>query len=66
MIQIKVWEARTKKQLTLMEVAELTQLSKSTINNIENAKTSPTLDELERIAKALDVKMSDLYNSEYK
>lgn len=66
MIQIKVWEARTKKQLTLMEVAELTQLSKSTISNIENAKTSPTLDELERIAKALDVKMSDLYNSEYK
>lgn len=66
MIQIKVWEARTKKQLTLMEVAELTQLSKSTINNIENAKTSPTLEELECIAKALDVKMSDLYNSEYK
>lgn len=66
MIQIKVWEARTKKQLTLKQVAELTQLSKSTINNIENAKTSPTLEQLERIAKALDVKMSDLYNSEYK
>lgn len=66
MIQIKVWEARTNKQLTLMEVAELTQLSKSTINNIENAKTSPTLEQLERIAIALNVKMSDLYNSEYK
>lgn len=65
-MQIRLWEARTNKHLTLVQLAELTQLSKSTLNNIENAKTSPTLEQLETIAKALNVKISDLYESEYK
>lgn len=65
-MQIRLWEARTNKHLTLIQLAELTQLSKSTLNNIENAKTSPTLEQLETIAKALNVKISDLYESEYK
>lgn len=65
-MQIRLWEARTNKHLTLIQLAELTQLSKSTLNNIENAKTSPTLEQLETIAKALNVRISDLYESEYK
>ena len=65
-MQIRLWEARTAKHLILIQLAELTQLSKSTLNNIENAKTSPTLEQLETIAKALNVRISDLYESEYK
>ena len=65
-MQIRLWEARTNKHLTLIQLAELTQLSKSTLNNIENAKTSPTLEQLETIARALNVRISDLYESEYK
>lgn len=44
----------------------MTGISKSTLNNIENGKTSPTLHQLELIAKALNIKISDLYESEYK
>lgn len=65
-MQIRLWEVRTNKHLTLVQLAELTQLSKSTLNNIENAKTSPTLEQLETIARALNVRISDLYESEYK
>lgn len=54
------------KGVTLVQLADRTGLSKSTLNNIENAKTSPTLMELEVIAKALGVKITDLFDSEYK
>lgn len=40
---IKLWEVRTAKGLKLEAVAALTGVSKSTLNNIENGKTSPTL-----------------------
>lgn len=41
-------------------------ISKSTINNIMNETYSPTLDNLEILAKALKVKITDLFESEYK
>lgn len=44
----------------------MTGVSKSTLNNIENGKTSPTLANLEKIAKGLGCRISDLYDSEYK
>lgn len=65
-MEIKTWHARHKCNITLVQLAKLTGLSKSTINNIENGKTSPTLDELELIAKALGVRIETLYESEYK
>ena len=34
--------------------------------NIENEKVSPTMAELEAIAKALDVRITDLFDSDYK
>ena len=42
------------------------EIGKSTINNIENGKVSPTLFQLEMIAIALGVKITDLFESEYK
>lgn len=66
MVVIKLWEVRTAKGLKLEAVAALTGVSKSTLNNIENGKTSPTLANLEKIARGLGCRISDLYESEYK
>ena len=55
---VLTWQARSNKNITLVKLAELT--------GIENEKVSPTLDELEAIAKALDVRITDLFDSEYK
>lgn len=65
-MEILTWQARTKKRITLVQLAKMTGISKSTLNNIENSKTSPTLMELEVIAKALGVRITDLFDSDYK
>ena len=65
-MEILTWQARTEKNLTLVQLEELTGNSKSTLNTIENGITSPTLRQLEAIAAALDVKITDLFDSEYK
>ena len=66
MVIIKLWEIRTAKGLKLEAVAAVTGVSKSTLNNIENGKTSLTLANLEKVAKGLGCRISDLYESEYK
>ncbi len=65
-MKILLWEIRTKQNYTLMQLAKKTGIGKSTLNNIENEKTSPTLFQLEMIAIALNCHMSELYESEYK
>lgn len=65
-MEVLTWQARTKKNLTLKQLEVLTGISKTTLNTIENGKTSPTLRQLEAIAMALDVKISDLFDSKYK
>lgn len=65
-MEILTWQARTDRHLTLMQLEALTGISKSTLNTIENGITSPTLRQLEAIADALDVKITDLFDSEYK
>lgn len=42
-MKILTWEVRTEKVFTLMELAKRSGLGKSTLNNIENGKVSPTL-----------------------
>lgn len=65
-MKVLTWQARSNKNITLIKLAKLTGISKSALNNIENEKVSPTLDELEAIAKALDTRITDLFDSEYK
>lgn len=65
-MKVLTWQARTCKNLTLMQLEKLSGISKSTLNNIENGRTSPTLWQLEQIARALDVHISDLYDSPLK
>jgi len=66
MAKMNLWEVRNAKDLKLEAVAAMTGVSKSTLNNIENGKTSPTLTNLEKIAKGLGCRINDLYESEYK
>lgn len=42
MLKVNLWEVRTAKGLKLEAVAVMTGVSKSTLNNIENGKTSPS------------------------
>jgi transcriptional regulator with XRE-family HTH domain len=60
-MEILLWELRTSKGLTLIELEERSGVSKSEINAIENAKVSPRLDTLQMLAHALDCRICDLY-----
>lgn len=65
-MKVLLWQARQSRSITLVELAKRTGVSKSTLNNIENYRTSPTLIQLERIAVALNCRITDLFDSEYK
>nr|UWI10013.1 MAG: helix-turn-helix domain protein [Bacteriophage sp.] len=65
-MKILTWQARNSKKVTLVKLSKMTGISKSTLNNIENEKVSPTIAELEAIAKALNMKITDLFDSDYK
>jgi transcriptional regulator with XRE-family HTH domain len=65
-MKILTWQARNNKKVTLVKLSKITGISKSTLNNIENEKVSPTIAELEAIAKALGMKITDLFDSDYK
>lgn len=65
-MKILTWQARNNKKVTLVKLSKMTGISKSTLNNIENEKVSPTIAELEAIAKALGIKITDLFDSDYK
>jgi transcriptional regulator with XRE-family HTH domain len=65
-MKILTWQARNNKKVTLVKLSKMTGISKSTLNNIENEKVSPTIAELEAIAKALGMKITDLFDSDYK
>lgn len=65
-MEILTWKARTEKGLTLKQLEALTGIGKTTLNNIENGLVSPTLRQMEVIARALDTKITALFESEYK
>lgn len=64
--KIKFYEIRMQHGLTLKQMSEMTGISKTTLNEIENDKRSPTLEVLAQVAKALNIKITDLFDSEYK
>ena len=66
MVEVLTWQVRQKRGLTLRQLEELTGIGKTTLNYIENGLVSPTLNQIEAIARALDVNMSDLYTSDIK
>ena len=65
-MKITLWQARRNKKITLVELAKKTGISKTTLNDIENEKLSPTMKQIEAIAKGLNTRISDLFESDYK
>ncbi len=55
-----------KHNLNDRRVEALTGVPKSTVNRIRNSLVSPNLDTLEQLAKGLHIRISDLFESDYK
>ena len=60
-LEILLKEVRLKKNVTLNKLAEKSGVSSTHINDIENSVKSPSLLVMVRLAKALDVDITQLY-----
>lgn len=65
-MKLKIREVRKKRNLTQIELAKLTGISKSSISRYEREELWPDMLEMEWIAFAMDVKITDLFDSEVK
>ena len=61
---LKIKELRKRKGLTQEELAELIQMEQNSISVMESGRNFPTLGTLEKIAKVLDVNLSDFFDYE--
>lgn len=57
----RLYEMRTKAGLTITQLAELSGVSKSQINYIENGESNPTVLTICLLAEALRVEPSELF-----
>jgi len=64
-MKILIWEARTAKNISIPELSKKTEISTGALSNYENGIREPKPSQLEKIAKALNMKISDLFYSEY-
>lgn len=65
-MKILLGEIMYNKNISVRQLEIMTGISRSTINNIMNERYSPTMDNMEKLAKALKIRISDLYESPYK
>ena len=65
-MKILLGKIMMEKKLSIRQVAILTGVPRSTLNDIISGRTSPRLDTLEQLARGLKVRISDLYDSPYK
>lgn len=65
-MKILLWNIRAEKKITLKELASVSGISKSSIHRIETGAVSPTMETMERLARAMHMKITDLFESEYK
>ncbi|CCJ32985.1 helix-turn-helix domain-containing protein [Caloramator australicus] len=56
----RIRQIRKEKNMSIIDLANLTDLSKSTISEIENGKKKPAFDTLKKLASALNVPMAKL------
>lgn len=61
-MKILIKEVRKNKGITLRELAFKSGIPKSTLSNFENDKSSPDMDNLEAIARALNCRIADLFD----
>lgn len=65
-MRILLDEIMYKKNISVRQLERMSGVSKSTIHRIANEEMSPTLETLEKLAIALHVRISDLFESDYK
>lgn len=65
-MKILLGEAMLEKDITYERLADLSGISKSTLHRIAKERTSPTFDNMEKIAIGLGMKICDLFDSDYK
>lgn len=65
-MKVLLKEIRKQRGISLNQLEKKTNIGKSTLHRIETEKTSPNLIQLEKIAKGLNTRIEDLYESEYK
>lgn len=56
----------TRKNLSIRQVSILTGVPRSTIEDIITGKRSPRMSTMEQLAKGLNVRITDLFESPYK
>ncbi|MDB2091420.1 MULTISPECIES: helix-turn-helix domain-containing protein [Clostridium] len=65
MVGIKISKLRKEKGLSLSKLAEMAQISKSYLSDLENEKKeNPSVEILEKIARVLEVPVSQLFDHE--
>ena len=65
-MKLFIYEMRSKKGWSGVALAKKSGIPQASIYRYERGEESPTLERLEQIARALDVKMTDLFDSKYK
>lgn len=60
-VEILIKEVRQEKKVTLSKLSEKSGISSTHINDIENNIKGPSLFVMIRLAKALDVEITELY-----
>lgn len=65
-MRILLDEIMNQKKLSNRQVEVMTGISKSTVDNIAKYKRIPRMDTMEKLAAGLKVRISDLYESDYK
>lgn len=61
-MRLYVKEIRIQKNLSIRELAKLSEVAKSHIERMENNSANPTIAVLCKLAKALDVSVHDLFS----
>ena len=54
------------KSLSVNQVSLMTGLPHTTIVDIKNGRSSPRMDTMEKLAKGLHIRVTDLFESNYK
>lgn len=65
-MKILLSEIMYNRNISVRQLSIMSGISKSTINNIMNGKYSPTMDNMELLAKALKMRITDLFESDFK
>ncbi|MDF2609084.1 MAG: family transcriptional regulator [Lachnospiraceae bacterium] len=65
-MKLLIWNIRKKKNISIKKLIEITGISKGALYNYEKGIRYPSMLQMEKLAAALEVKINDLFESEYK